>query len=101
MRIRQDLPIGADLPAILGSDFAGEIAAVGDGVDGFQPGDDVYGFAGGARGQEGDALAEYILADARLVAHKPRNLPMREAAALPLVSITAWDALDRAKAAAS
>ncbi|MDF2622175.1 MAG: Alcohol dehydrogenase zinc-binding domain protein [Xanthobacteraceae bacterium] len=100
VRIREGLPIGADLPAILGSDFAGEIAGVGDGVDGFQPGDEVYGFAGGVRGQEGGALAEYILADARLVALTPRNLPMREAAALPLVSITAWDALDRAGATA-
>jgi NADPH:quinone reductase len=43
-------------------------------------------------------LAEYMLADARLVAHKPKLLTMAEAAALPLVSITAWEGLiDRAK----
>lgn len=100
VRIREGLPIGAELPAILGSDFAGEVVAVGAGVVDFHPGDEVYGFAGGVKGQDGGALAEFILADARLVAPKPRNLSMREAAALPLVSITAWDALDRAQATA-
>ncbi|MDF2995856.1 MAG: Alcohol dehydrogenase zinc-binding domain protein [Xanthobacteraceae bacterium] len=97
VRIREGLPIGAELPSILGSDFAGEVVAVGDDVADFHPGDVVYGFAGGVKGQDGGALAEYILADARLVAPKPRNLSTREAAALPLVSITAWDALDRAE----
>jgi NADPH2:quinone reductase len=44
------------------------------------------------------ALGEYMLADARLVGHKPPSLTMKEAAALPLVSITAWESLiDRAK----
>ncbi|MEP9380110.1 zinc-dependent alcohol dehydrogenase family protein [Aquabacter sp. CN5-332] len=98
VRIREGLPIGPELPAILGSDFAGEVVAVGEGVADFRPGDEVYGFAGGVKGQDGGALAECILADARLVAPRPRNLSMREAAALPLVSITAWDALDRAAA---
>lgn len=100
VRIREGSPIGADLPAVLGSDFAGEVVAVGGGVADVHPGDEVYGFAGGVKGQDGGTLADFILADARLVAPKPRNLSMREAAALPLVSITAWDALERAAATA-
>jgi NADPH:quinone reductase len=52
--------------------------------------------AGGIGGQQG-SLAEYIAVDADLLARKPRNLSMREAAALPLIFITAWEGLvDRA-----
>ncbi len=92
---QENLPLSPDLPAILGMDFAGTVEAVGDGVTGFEPGDEVYGCAGGLADLPG-ALAEYILADARLVAHKPKTLSMREAAALPLVGITAYEGLDRA-----
>jgi NADPH2:quinone reductase len=52
----------------------------------------VFGCAGGFKGT-GGALAEFMLADADLLAHKPKNLTMEEAAALPLVAITAWEAL--------
>lgn len=84
------------LPAVLGIDLAGTVVEVGEGVDGFSPGDDVFGMAGGIGGNQG-SLAEYIAVDARLIAHKPRALDMREAAALPLVFITAWEGLvDRA-----
>lgn len=84
------------LPAILGIDMAGVVEAVGDGVAGFQPGDEVYGMTGGIAGVQG-SLAEYAAVDAQLLAHKPRNISMREAAALPLVFITAWEGLvDRA-----
>lgn len=93
-KIRAGLPVGPALPAILGADVAGVIEAVGPGVDGFAPGEAVYGCAGGVRGQ-GGALAEYMLADARLLSPKPRSLSMRQAAALPLVSLTAWNALER------
>lgn len=61
-------------------------------VDGFTVGDEVYGCAGGFKGH-GGALAEMMTADARLLAHKPRSLDFAEAAALPLVAITAWEAL--------
>lgn len=62
----------------------------------FAPGDEVFGMAGGIGGAQG-ALAEYIAVDARLIAPKPRSLSMREAAALPLAFITAWEGLvDRA-----
>jgi NADPH2:quinone reductase len=100
LKIRGGLPIGPDLPAVLGADLAGVVEAVGAGVLDFAPGDEVYGCAGGVKGQ-GGALADYMLADARLIAPKPATLSMREAAALPLVAITAWDALERSALSAS
>jgi NADPH2:quinone reductase len=85
-----------DLPAILGTDVAGVVTEVGAGVTGFAIGDEVYGMAGGVRGLPG-SLAEYMTVDASMIAKKPRNLSMREAAALPLVALTAWEGLvDRA-----
>jgi NADPH2:quinone reductase len=85
------------LPAILGMDLAGAVEDVGAGVDGFRPGDAVYGLTGGVGGIQG-SLADYAAVDARLLALKPANLSTREAAALPLVFITAWEGLvDRAK----
>ena len=93
-KIRAGLPIGPSLPGILGCDLAGTVAALGEGVTGFAPGDAVYGCAGGVKGQ-GGTLAEFIAADARLLAPKPASLSMREAAALPLVTITAWQAVER------
>ncbi|WP_170416404.1 zinc-dependent alcohol dehydrogenase family protein [Ruegeria atlantica] len=90
-----DLPLSPQLPAVLGMDFAGTVVAIGEGVTGFAIGDDVYGCAGGLMEIPG-ALAEYINADARLIAHKPKTLSMREAAALPLVGITAYEGLTRA-----
>lgn len=92
---REKLPLSPDLPAILGMDFAGTIEAVGEAVTGFAPGDEVYGCAGGLADIQG-ALAEFMLAEARLIAHKPKCLSMREAAALPLVGITAFEGLKRA-----
>lgn len=94
-RMGKDLPLSPDLPAILGMDFTGTVEAVGDGVDGFIVGDEVYGCAGGLADLQG-TLAEFIAADSKLVAHKPKNLSMREAAALPLVAITAYEGLTRA-----
>jgi len=94
-KIRAGLPIAPADPAILGCDLAGTVAAVGEGVTDFAVGDAVYGCAGGVKGQ-GGTLADYIVADARLLAPKPRSLSMREAAALPLVAITAVDAFERA-----
>ena len=85
------------LPAVLGLDMAGTIEEVGSGVIVFRPGDEVYGMVGGVGGLQG-TLAELIAVDADLLAHKPKNLSMRQAAALPLSIITAWEALvDRAR----
>ena len=95
----KDLELSPDLPALLGMDFAGTVEAVGEGVTGFAVGDEVYGCAGGLADLPG-ALAELMSVDARLIAHKPATLSMREAAALPLVAITAFEGLQRAEAGA-
>jgi len=58
---------------VLGCDVASVIESVGDGVAGFAPGDEVFGCVGGVRGS-GGPLAEYLLADARLLARKPQTL---------------------------
>lgn len=85
------------LPAILGIDVAGVVEQVASDVTQFRPGDEVYGMVGGVGGLQG-TLAEFVAADARLLARKPANLGMREAAALPLITITAWEGLvDRAR----
>ena len=84
------------LPAVLGIDLAGMVEALGSGVTSFQVGDEVYGMTGGIGGVQG-SLAEFASVDADLLAIKPRNISMREAAALPLIFITAWEGLvDRA-----
>src|SRR6478609_8236175 len=83
-------------PAILGLDVAGTVAAVGADVADFSVGDGVYGMVGGVGELPGTA-AEFVVADARLLGPKPTGLTMQEAAALPLVAITAWEGLvDRA-----
>ncbi len=92
---QENLPLSPDLPAVLGMDFAGTIEAVGEGVTNYQVGDEVYGCAGGLADLQG-ALAEFIIADVDLIAHKPKRLSMKEAAALPLVGITAFEGLKRA-----
>jgi len=85
------------LPAVLGLDVAGIVEKIGTGVTAFKPGDEVYGMVGGVGGLQG-TLAQAVDADTDLLAHKPTNLSMREAAALPLVVITSWEALmDQAK----
>lgn len=80
------------LPAILGIDLAGTVEQLGPDVSSFKVGDEVYGMAGGVGGIQG-SLAQYAAVDARLLARKPSNLSMREAAALPLTFITAWEGL--------
>lgn len=88
------------LPAVLGLDLAGVIESVGEGVQGWAPGDEVYALATGIGGVQG-SLAEFAVVDAQLLARKPGNLSMREAAGLPLVLITAWEGLvDRARVSA-
>ncbi len=97
-KVRRGLiPVAPDFPAVLHSDVSGIVDSVGEGVEHLSVGDEVYAFAGGFKGWQG-ALAEYMGTDARLVARKPASLSFREAAAVPLVTITAWLALvDRAR----
>lgn len=84
------------LPAVLGIDVAGTVESVAPDVTAFVPGDEVFGMAGGVGGIQG-SLAEFMVADADLLARKPKSLTMRKAAALPLSVITAWEGLvDRA-----
>lgn len=78
------------LPLILGTDVSGVVEQVGPGVTAFQPGDEVYGRTGVVRD---GAYAEYALLAETDVAAKPRSLDHRHAAALPHVSLTAWQAL--------
>ncbi|MEM7477186.1 MAG: zinc-dependent alcohol dehydrogenase family protein [Planctomycetota bacterium] len=94
-KLGKELPLAPDLPALLGMDFSGTIEQVGDGVAEYSVGDEVYGCAGGLADLPG-ALAEYMVADKDLLALKPSNLSMPEAAALPLVAITAYEGLVRA-----
>lgn len=77
-------------PFILGHDVAGTVVRVGSRVRKFKPGDDVY-----ARPRDGriGTFAEFIAMDEADVALKPENLSMEEAASIPLVGLTAWQAL--------
>lgn len=84
--------LAPDFPAVLHGDVAGVIIAIGERVTQFKVGDEVYGYAGGIKGF-GGALADSMLADAKQLALKPKRLSFAEAAALPLVAITAWEAL--------
>jgi NADPH2:quinone reductase len=84
-------------PVVLHSDVSGIIESVGKNVKGFMKGDEVYGCAGGLIGMSG-ALAEFMKGDYNLFSKKPSTITFTEAAALPLVAITAFEAIfDRAK----
>ena len=84
------------LPAILGCDGAGVVVEAGGSVTRFMPGDDVWFCHGGLGGAPGN-YAEYTVLDEKEAEMKPARLSFEQAAALPLVSITAWEALfDRA-----
>ena len=78
------------LPLVLGHDLAGVVVAVGAKVTAFSPGDAVF-----ARPRDGriGTLAELIAVDQEDVALKPAGLTMAEAAGIPLVGLTAWQAL--------
>ncbi|MEM9665344.1 MAG: zinc-dependent alcohol dehydrogenase family protein [Bacteroidota bacterium] len=93
--------LAPDAPRILHMDVAGTVVALGEGVSAFAIGSEVYGCAGGIAGAEGPlqgALADYMVCDPDLLAPKPTSLSFRAAAALPLVWLTAWEALAWTKA---
>ncbi len=89
-KLAAGVPADAERPTVLGFDAAGEVVATGRAVTGFAPGDAVY--YAGELGRDG-SFARYQRIDHRLVAHKPRTLDFRQAAAFPLVGITAWESL--------
>lgn len=83
------------LPMTLGWDFSGTIVAVGERVTAWQPGDEVYGHPSLA---SGGTYAEYVAVPATVCARKPTSINHNHAAAIPLVALTAWQALfDHAK----
>ena len=85
------------MPAILGCDGAGVVEAVGPEVRSLSVGDEVY-FCAGGLGSAPGTYADYTVVDERYLAPKPTTLSFAEAAAAPLVLITAWEALyDRAR----
>ena len=80
------LPV--QFPFILGNDFAGTVVQVGANVNNFKAGDEVY-----AKTDLNGAFAEYTVVQQSSLALKPKNISMELAASLPLVSLTAWQAL--------
>ena len=78
------------LPLTLGSDLSGEIVAVGPGVSDLRIGNPVYGVT---NSQFLGAYAEYAVATATMVSRKPTSLTHVEAASVPVVAVTAWQAL--------
>jgi NADPH:quinone reductase-like Zn-dependent oxidoreductase len=86
---------GRSFPRGLGHDFAGVVEALGPAVTRFKVGDEVFGATGL---KESGTFAEALVAEEKTVFLKPRSLSFEEAAALPIVSATAWTALiDQAK----
>ncbi|OIJ85183.1 NADPH:quinone reductase [Streptomyces sp. MUSC 14] len=78
-------------PFVLGWDVSGEVAETGIGVAAFAPGDEVFGMLPYPYGA--GSHAEYVLAPVRALTRKPASLDHVQAGALPLVSLTAWQAL--------
>src|SRR4051812_41954321 len=85
-------PMLGEPPFTLGWDISGVVEEVVPGVTRFQPGDEVYGMPYFPRSAAG--YAEYVIAPSRQLAHKPRSLDHVHAAAVPLVGLTALQALD-------
>ncbi|MPQ57917.1 NADP-dependent oxidoreductase [Duganella sp. FT27W] len=79
--------MGMTLPIHLGGELSGTVAAVGAGVERFHAGDAVYGIV------RTGAFADYVVATADQLAHKPANLDFIAAAAVPLGALTAWQAM--------
>ncbi|MEU1316664.1 NADP-dependent oxidoreductase [Streptomyces tibetensis] len=78
-------------PFVLGWDVSGVVKAVGIGVVAFAPGDEVFGMLPYPYGH--GSHAEYVIAPVRALARKPAGVDHTQAGALPLVSLTAWQAL--------
>jgi NADPH:quinone reductase-like Zn-dependent oxidoreductase len=78
-------------PFVLGWDVSGTVETVGLGVTIYQPGDEVFGMLPFPQGHGG--YAQYVVAPARVLVPKPERLDHVEAAAIPMVGLTAWQAL--------
>jgi NADPH:quinone reductase len=98
-KLRSNGTIGGSLPAVLGWDGAGVVESTGSAVTRLRPGDEVY-FCDGGFGPAPGTYQEVKIVDERYLARKPERLSFIEAAAAPLVTITAWEAQrDRARVA--
>lgn len=84
--------VGAEQPFVPGCEGAGVVEAVGSEVDGFRHGNEVCFCSGGIGGLSG-SYAEFAVVPASQLVAKPANISMEQAAALPLVLITAWESL--------
>ncbi|KAA0579764.1 zinc-dependent alcohol dehydrogenase family protein [Azospirillum sp. B21] len=85
---------GIPFPAVLGYDVSGVVEEVGPGVTGFKAGDEVF-YTPEIFGNPNGSYAEYTVAAASIVAHKPPGLSHVEAAGIPLAGGTAWEAIVR------
>jgi NADPH:quinone reductase-like Zn-dependent oxidoreductase len=88
--MQQMIPL--QFPSTLGMDFSGVVKQIGEGVSSVSQGDAIYGQASVFTGGSG-AFAEMALANAESITHKPKSLSHVEAAALPLVGVSAWQAV--------
>ncbi|WP_150307500.1 NADP-dependent oxidoreductase [Planctomonas psychrotolerans] len=84
------LPFPVTLPHVPGYDVSGTVVAIGDGVSGFAAGDTVVGFLPMT---ESGSAAEYVVTAAHTLTTAPTSIPLVDAAALPSVALTAWQAL--------
>ncbi|HEX5456680.1 MAG TPA: NADP-dependent oxidoreductase [Candidatus Saccharimonadales bacterium] len=88
--VKETMPL--KFPATLGGDIAGVIAELGEAVDGFSKGDKIYGQASVVAGNSG-AFAEFAATSAKQIARMPKNLDFNQAASLPLVGVSALQAI--------
>lgn len=86
-----EIPLLGEPPFTVGWDVAGVVEEIGEGVEHLQPGDEVLGLVSFPRAAGG--YAEYVVADTKDVVRKPDALTTEEAAGLPMVALTAWQAL--------
>lgn len=86
---KMKLLLNYKFPLILGNDFSGVVVKVGDRVNSFKPGDEVYGRP---RKNRIGTLAEYIAVHEEDICLKPQNLTFEEAASIPLIGLTTYQA---------
>jgi NADPH:quinone reductase-like Zn-dependent oxidoreductase len=87
--MRQIMPL--QFPFVPGQDFSGVVDSVGEGVEDYKPGEEVFGYS-----HNGGAYAEYIAIDANKVAPKPKRLSHEQSASLALGAQTAFEMVNRA-----
>lgn len=76
-----------ELPAIVSSEFSGTIERLGDGVEGFNVGDEIYGIS------HGGTCADYLVAKIGAFALKPPSMDLPDSGGIPLAALTAWQGL--------